>query len=98
MHRLNLTIDEELYEKARAFSFLENKSISQMIRESLGEYLDKNKEKSDKAQLLLEADDEDEILAIIKNDDFTNQDDFAKKFNLWLLAIQKPLKKVLYLS
>jgi hypothetical protein len=82
MHRLNLTIDEELYEKARAFSFLENKSISQMIRESLGEYLDKNKEKSDKAQLLLEADDEDEILAIIKNDDFTNQDDFAKKFNL----------------
>ena len=98
MHRLNLTIDEELYEKARAFSFLENKSISQMIRESLGEYLDKNKEKSDKAQLLLEADDEDEILAIIKNDDFTNQDDFAKKFNLWLLTIQKPLKKVLYLS
>lgn len=82
MHRLNLTIDEGLYEKARAFSFLENKSISQMIRESLSDYLNKSKTKSNQAQLLLDADDEEEILAIMKNEDFTSQDDFAKKFNL----------------
>jgi len=82
MHRLNLTIDESLYEKARAFSFLENKSISQMIRESLSDYLNKSREKSNQAQLLLDADDEEEILLIMKNEDFTSQDDFAKKFNL----------------
>ena len=82
MHRLNLTIDEGLYEKARAFSFLENKSISQMIRESLSDYLDKSKEKSNQVKLLLEADDEEEILAIMKNEEFINQDDFAKKFSL----------------
>ncbi|SFV58781.1 hypothetical protein MNB_SM-4-1648 [hydrothermal vent metagenome] len=82
MHRLNLTIDEGLYEKARAFSFLENKSISQMIRESLSDYLNKSKTKSNQAQLLLDADDEEEILAIMKNEDFTSQDDFTKKFNL----------------
>ncbi len=82
MHRLNLTIDEGLYEKARAFSFLENKSISQMIRESLSDYLENSKEKSKKVELLLEADDEEEILAIMKNDDFVSQDNFAKKFNL----------------
>ncbi len=82
MHRLNLTIDESLYEKARAFSFLENKSISQIMRESLADYLEKSKEKSNKAQLLLEADDEEEILAILKNDKFSSQEDFAKKFNL----------------
>ncbi|MEA3371713.1 MAG: hypothetical protein U9Q40_10270 [Campylobacterota bacterium] len=82
MHRLNLTIDEGLYEKARAFSFLENKSISQMIRESLADYLDKSKEKSNQAQLLLEADDEEEILAIMKNEEFSSQEDFTKKFNL----------------
>jgi hypothetical protein len=82
MHRLNLTIDESLYEKARAFSFLENKSISQIIRESLSDYLDKSKEKSNQVQLLLDADDEEEILAIMKNENFTSQDDFAKKFNL----------------
>jgi len=82
MHRLNLTIDENLYQKARAFSFLENKSISQMIRESLSEYLDKSKEKNTQAELLLEADDEEEILVIMKNEDFISQDDFAKKFSL----------------
>lgn len=82
MHRLNLTIDETLYEKARAFSFLENKSISQMIRESLSEYLDKSKEKKAQVELLLEADDEKEILSILKNDSFSTQDEFAKKFNL----------------
>jgi len=82
MHRLNLTIDEGLYEKARAFSFLENKSISQMIRESLTDYLDKSKEKSNQAQLLLEADDEEEILAIMKNEEFSSQEDFTKKFDL----------------
>jgi len=82
MHRLNLTIDEGLYEKARAFSFLENKSISQMIRESLADYLDKSKEKSKQVKLLLEADDEDEILAIMKNEEFISQDDFSKKFSL----------------
>jgi len=82
MHRLNLTIDENLYQKARAFSFLENKSISQMIRESLSEYLDKSKEKNTQAELLLEADDAEEILAIMKNEDFISQDDFAKKFSL----------------
>ncbi len=41
MHRLNLTIDEELYEQARAVSFIEKKSISAMIRESLSEYIAK---------------------------------------------------------
>jgi len=82
MHRLNLTIDETLYEKVRAFSFLENKSISQMVRESLLDYLNKSREKSNQAQLLLDADDEEEILLIMKNEDFTSQDDFAKKFNL----------------
>jgi len=39
MHRLNLTIDKELYEQARAVSFIEKKSISQIVRESLKEYL-----------------------------------------------------------
>ena len=82
MHRLNLTIDEGLYEKARAFSFLENKSISQMIRESLADYLDKSKEKSNQVKLLLEADDEEEILAIMHNEEFISQDVFAKKFSL----------------
>jgi hypothetical protein len=82
MHRLNLTIDEALYEQARAYSFIEKKSISQMIRESLNEYLSKNTKTKEQANLILEADDEKEILSILKNEEFTTDIDFKSKFNL----------------
>jgi post-segregation antitoxin (ccd killing protein) len=82
MHRLNLTIDETLYEQARAVSFLEKKSISQIIRESLSEYLSKDTKTKQQAELLLEADDEKEILSILKNDEFSSNEDFKSKFSL----------------
>ncbi len=82
MHRLNLTIDETLYEQARAVSFIEKKSISQIIRESLSEYLAKDTKTKQQAILLLEADDEKEILSILKNDEFSSNEDFKSKFNL----------------
>ncbi len=82
MHRLNLTIDETLYEQARAVSFIEKKSISQIIRESLSEYLAKDTKTKQQAVLLLEADDEKEILSILKNDEFSSNEDFKSKFNL----------------
>lgn len=82
MHRLNLTIDEVLYEQARAVSFIEKKSISQMIRESLSEYITKNSKTKQQAHLILEADDEKEILSILANEEFTSSNDFKNKFNL----------------
>jgi metal-responsive CopG/Arc/MetJ family transcriptional regulator len=82
MHRLNLTIDETLYEQVRAVSFIEKKSISQMIRESLSEYIAKNAKTKQQAELILEADDEKEILSILANDEFTSNEDFKNKFNL----------------
>ena len=82
MHRLNLTIDEALYEQVRAVSFVEKKSISQMIRESLREYLAKNKKSKQQADLILEADDEKEVLSILSNDEFISNDEFKSKFDL----------------
>ncbi|WP_421717167.1 hypothetical protein [Arcobacter arenosus] len=82
MHRLNLTIDEKLYEQARAVSFIEKKSISQIVRESLNEYLQKNSKTKEQADLILEANDEKEILSILANDEFTSNEDFKNKFNL----------------
>ena len=82
MHRLNLTIDEALYEQVRAVSFIEKKSISQMIRESLSEYIAKNSKTKQQANSILEADDEKEILSILANEEFTSNDDFKSKFNL----------------
>jgi len=81
MHRLNLTIDESLYEKTRAIGFVENKSISQLVRESLQAYL-ANRESAKKATLLLEAEDEKEVLQILQTNEFTGADDFQKKFDL----------------
>jgi len=82
MHRLNLTIDEELYERARAVSFIEKKSISQLIRESLKEYLSKNSTANNQADLILEADDEKEVLEILKNDEFISNEDFKDRYAL----------------
>ena len=82
MHRLNLTIDEALYEQVRAFSFIEKKSISAMIRESLSEYISKNTKTKQQANLILEADDEKENLSILANEEFTANNDFKNKFNL----------------
>ena len=82
MHRLSLTIDENLYQKAKELSFIEKKSLSQLIRESLSEYLSTNFQKSKNKNLILEEDDEKEILSILKNDEFISNDDFKKKFNL----------------
>lgn len=82
MHRLNLTIDETLYEKARAVSFIEKKSISQMVRESLSEYIAKSSKLEDKAKLILEADDEKELLEVLSNEEFTSNEEFKSKFNL----------------
>ena len=81
MHRLNLTIDESLYEQARAIGFVENKSISQLVRESLQAYL-ANRESAKKATLLLEAEDEKEVLQILENDEFTKAADLRKTFEL----------------
>lgn len=82
MHRLNLTIDEELFERARAVSFLEKKSISEMIRESLGAYLESRSKLRAQASLVLEAEDEQELMRILKEDTFSSESDFKNRFGL----------------
>ena len=95
MHRLNLTIDEELYEQARAVSFIEKKSISAMIRESLSEYIAKNSKTKQQAKLILEADDEKELLNILSKDEFSSNDDLNSKFNLWKYHMNEEEIKIL---
>ena len=81
MHRISLTIDKELYEKVRAFGFVEKKSISQILRESLKVYF-QNSPSKEKAELILDAKDEEDVLHILNSDTFTAQNDFAKKYNV----------------
>ncbi|SEH06379.1 Uncharacterised protein [Candidatus Venteria ishoeyi] len=79
MHRLSLMIDESLYKKAQDFSAIEKKSIAQIVRESLTDYLDKNDKQ---VNLLLEAEDEQEVLEILAENNFSSEDEFKKKFGL----------------
>lgn len=81
MHRLNLTIDEELFERARTVSFLEKKSISEMIRESLRAYLESRSKLRAQASLVLEAEDEQELMRILKEETFSSESNFKNRFS-----------------
>ena len=80
MKRLNITIDEKLYEKARALAFFRKESISEIIRKSLREWIGKRAGKNE--ELLLSARDEKEILEILSNDEFIDSDNVEKHLGL----------------
>jgi len=71
--RLNITIDEELYEKVKAVSFFRNESISEIIRTSLRAWIEKIIGK--KEELILSAQDEKEILEIPSSDEFVSSEE-----------------------
>ncbi len=71
MKRLNLTVDEKLYEDTRKVSFVTRRSISDILREAMEEWLINHKI-GEKGDLLLESDDEKEILEILEKDDFVS--------------------------
>lgn len=79
MKRLNITIDSDLYEKARTLAFIKRVSISQIIRTSLSDWLEKNKKMID---LVLSEHDEDRLLKILENDEFIESDEVKSKLNL----------------
>ena len=81
MKRLNILIDEELYEKARAMAFFRKESISEIIRKSLKDWMENKMGK--KEMLLLSARDEKEILEILSKDKFISSDETKKILDLW---------------
>ena len=78
MKRLNITIDSDLYEKARALAFIKRVSISQIIRTSLSDWLEKNKKMIDR---VLSEQDEDRLLKILKNDEFIESEEVKSKLS-----------------
>jgi metal-responsive CopG/Arc/MetJ family transcriptional regulator len=82
MKRVNITIDEGLYHTLRSISFLQEKSISEVIRDKLNESLKKDKKLKKTASLILEADDEKEILKILKENDYMDWKEVKKKHGL----------------
>ena len=79
MKRLNITIDNDLYEKARALAFIKRVSISQIIRTSLSDWLENNKKIVER---ILSEHDEDRLLKILENDEFIESDNVKLKLKI----------------
>jgi Arc/MetJ-type ribon-helix-helix transcriptional regulator len=68
MKRVNIIIDSELYDKARAMAFLRRASISEIVRKALREWMEKNLDK--KTEILLQETEEKKLLKILETDEF----------------------------
>jgi hypothetical protein len=68
MKRINIIIESDLYDKARAIAFIKRESISEIIRKALRECMAKNLGK--KAEILLSEHDEERLLKILESDEF----------------------------
>ena len=80
MRRINVIINEDLYRKAKAVAFLRNESLSEIIRSSLGEWIQKRMGKRE--ELILSAKDEKEILDILASDEFLTPKELKKSRGL----------------
>jgi Arc/MetJ-type ribon-helix-helix transcriptional regulator len=80
MRRINVIINEDLYRKAKAVAFLRNKSLSEIIRSSLDEWIQKRMGKRE--ELILSAKDEKEILDILASDEFLTSEELKKSLGL----------------
>ncbi len=74
--RINLLIEEELYQRLRAAAFLRRKSMSQLIREAIRNIL------TGEEELVLSARDEQRLLEILKNEEFLTEEEAKKELDL----------------
>lgn len=70
MKRVNIILEADLYDKARALAFVRRKSISEIVRNALRESLAKGLDA--KTALLLAEKDEQKLLKILETDEFVN--------------------------
>jgi hypothetical protein len=70
MKRVNIIIEVDLYDKARALAFVRRKSISEIVRGALRESFARGLDA--KTALLLAEKDEQKLLKILETDEFVN--------------------------
>ncbi len=80
MKRINVTIDKDLYEKARTFAFIKRKSISEILRMALREWVKKNSDR--KTEMILSEADEAKLLKIIESNEFISTEKAKKSLGL----------------
>lgn len=76
MKRVNVILETELYEKARVVGFIRKKSLSEIVRDALRDWLKANVD--EKAELVLSEKEERRLLKILAEDEFVPIDDVKK--------------------
>jgi Arc/MetJ-type ribon-helix-helix transcriptional regulator len=80
MKRVNLILETELYDKARAVAFVRRQSVSEIVRGALHEWLAKNLDA--KTELLLSEKDERKVLRILESEKFVPAEKAKKSLGL----------------
>jgi metal-responsive CopG/Arc/MetJ family transcriptional regulator len=80
MKRVNVILEADLYDKARVVGFIKKKSLSEIVRDALREWLSTNID--ERAELVLSEKDERRLLKILAEDDFLPLDQVKKSLDL----------------
>jgi Arc/MetJ-type ribon-helix-helix transcriptional regulator len=80
MKRVNVILETELYDKARVVGFIRKKSLSEIVRDALRDWLSMNVD--DRTELILSEKDERRLLKILAEDDFVPLDQVKKSLGL----------------
>jgi len=79
MKRVNIILEADVYDKARALAFVRRKSLSEIVRNALGDWLAANVDA--KTELVLSEKDERRLLRILTSDEFIPLDKAKKSLN-----------------
>jgi len=80
MKRVNVILESDLYDKARVVAFVKKKSLSEIVRNALRDWLSKNIDAE--AELVLSEKDERRLLRILTTDEFIPLDKAKKSLGL----------------
>lgn len=80
MKRVNVILEAELYDKARVIGFIRKKSLSEIVRDALRDWLDVNID--ERAEIVLSEKDERELLKILAEDEFIPFEQAKKELGL----------------
>jgi metal-responsive CopG/Arc/MetJ family transcriptional regulator len=80
MKRVNVILETELYDRARVIGFIRKKSLSEIVRDALRDWLSTNVD--DRAELILSEKDERQLLKILAEDEFIPLEPVKKSLDL----------------
>lgn len=80
MKRVNVILEADLYDKARVVAFVKKKSLSEIVRNALSEWLTAHVDSE--TELVLSEKDERRLLRILTTDEFIPLDKAKKSLGL----------------